>query len=467
MAAGDESDLNFLLSQAQTARLDNRLEKASTLLEKASQLDPDSISVLMERALLHQQCTQWSESRRCLQSILLAKPENSQVLNAIGHTWQAEGNFNEALNFWEKAVAIQPEYADVWQNIGLAHEHLDNLPEAISAHQRVVELEPANARARRLLGMAQLDYGLLPAAEKCFDHALELDPEDPENRWQRFFIRALAGDFSSTWGDYECRFDLPGRTTPDHGFPQPRWQGELLPDKTLLLHAEQGYGDTIQMVRYIEKISEHVEKIILWVPLPLASLMESIDQIDEVITHKPNADTFDVQLPLMSLPGIFGDSLETIPKCVPYLGNTVEEIKSDYHKIGVCWAGSGNQPLDRRSIPIEEFKPLFVRTDLEFHSLQTGQTPPLRFHDRSPEMTDFKATSEIIQELDLVISIDTAAAHLAGAMGKPLWILINFAPDWRWGIEKEHSDWYPSARLFRQNYGESWNTVITRLSEEL
>jgi len=221
------------------------------------------------------------------------------------------------------------------------------------------------------------------------------------------------------------------------------------------------------MVRYIEKVSERVGKIILWAPSPLASLIESIEQIDEVITHKPNADTFDIQLPLMSLPGIFSDSMETIPKRIPYLGNTAKKIKSDYHKIGVCWAGSGNQPLDRRSISIEELEPLFARTDLDFHSLQIGHTSPPYLHDRSAEMRDFKATSEIIQDLDLVISIDTSVAHLAGAMGAPLWILLNFAPDWRWGIEKEHSDWYPNARLFRQNYGESWNAAITRLSEEL
>ena len=467
MASENQSDLNFFLSQAQAARLDNHLEKASTLLGKALQMAPDSIPVLMEQGLLHQQRNQWDASRRCFQSVLLAEPGNPQVLNALGHCWQAEGNFNEALGYWKDAVAIQPEYANVWQNIGLANEHLDNLPEAISAHQKVVEIKPDDARAHRLLGMVQLDYGLLTAAEKCFDRAFELDPEDPENRWQRFFIQALIGNFPDAWTDYECRFELPGRTTPDHGFKHPKWNGEALSGKTLLLHAEQGYGDAIQMVRYIEKVSQCAEKVILWVPSTLAGLMESIQQVDEVITHKPDPNSFDIQLPLMSLPYVFNDSLDTIPKRVPYLGKRREEIKSDYHKIGVCWSGSGSQPLDRRSIAIEEFKPLFIRSDLEFHSLQIGHPSPSPLHDRSPEMTDFRATSEIIQDLDLVISVDTSVAHLAGALGKPTWILLNFAPDWRWGIEKEHSEWYPSARLFRQKYGESWSAVIDRLCQKL
>tara|TARA_B100001123_G_scaffold416454_2_gene518109 strand:+ start:3536 stop:4939 length:1404 start_codon:yes stop_codon:yes gene_type:complete len=467
MEAKGESNLNCLLSQAQAARLDNHLEKASALLEKASLLAPNSIPVLMEQGLLYQQCNQWDASRRCFQRVLSTDPENPQVLNALGHTWQAESNFNEALKFWKKAIIIQPEYADVWQNIGLAHEHLDNLSEAISAHQKVVELKPTDARAHRLLGMSQLDLGLLTAAGKCFDRALELEPENPENRWQRFFIQALTGKFPDAWADYECRFELPGRTTPDHGFRKPNWQGETLPEKTLLLYAEQGYGDTIQMVRYIEKVSKHVGKIILWVPSTLAGLMESIQKVDEVITRKPNEDTFDIQLPLMSLPGVFNDSMETIPKQIPYLENSQKEDESNYHRIGICWTGSGNQPLDRRSIPIEEFQYLFDRTDLEFHSLQIGHNPPCPLHDRSHEMIDFKATSEIIQDLDLVISIDTSIAHLTGAMGKPVWILLNFAPDWRWGIETIHSAWYPSARLFRQKYGESWSAVIYRLCQEL
>ena len=467
MAAKDDSDLNFLLSQAQTARLDSQLQRASTLLEKASRTDSKSISVLMEKGLLYQQCNQWAAARQCFENILLTEPENPQVLNALGHTWQAESNFSEALKFWTKAITIQPDYADAWQNIGLAHEHMDNLSEAISAHQRVVKLKLTDARAHRLLGMSQLDFGLLTAAGKCFDRALELDPENPENRWQRFFIKALTGNFPSAWTDYECRFELPGRTTPDHGFRQPKWQGETSPGKTLLLHAEQGYGDTIQMVRYIEKVSKHVGKIILWVPPALVGLMESIQQVDELITCKPNEGTFDIQLPLMSLPGVFNDSMETIPRQISYLGNCRKENESRYHKIGICWAGSGNQPLDRRSIPVEAFHYLFSRTDLELHSLQIGHAPPHSLHDRAAEMINFKATSEIIQNLDLVISVDTSIAHLAGAMGKPVWILLNFAPDWRWGVEKEHSDWYPSARLFRQNYGEPWNAVINRLCQEL
>jgi len=468
MPEGEQPNLEFLLMQAQTARLENRLDEASQFLLEAFNLDPQSIPALMEEALIHQQLNHWPEARRCLEIIIQTQPENTQVLNALGITWQSEGKFVKAIEQWEKITTLNPDHAEAWQNVGLAYEHLNNLPRAIAAHQKVVALIPENARAHRLLGMAQLDYGLLPAANKCFDQALKLDPVDPENRWQRFFIRALAGDFPNAWTDYECRFELPGRTTPDHGFDQPRWQGDSLPNKTLLLHAEQGYGDTLQTIRYAPRAAERVGNILLWVPSPLAGLMQSVADVNTVTTKKPDAASFDVHLPLMSLPGIFEDSLETIPKTVPYIGTSPPLPSTDKpKKIGIAWAGSGNQPLDRRSIPVEVFKPLLNKPNIEFHSLQLNQLTPSSMKDHQKEMTDFMATAKLVQNLDLVISVDTSIAHLAGALGKPVWILLSFAPDWRWGHESTFSQWYPSAQLFRQNYGEAWEEVINRICTEI
>jgi len=467
MSAEKQTKLQFLLHQIKCARLENRLDEAGQLLAEALGLHPQSIPVLMEKALLLQQRSQWSQSREYLERILSKQPENAQVLDALGHTWQAENDFVKAIEYWLRAIRLHPEYPAVWQNIALAYEHLDNLPEAIAAHQKVVALLPENAKAVRYLGMAQLDYGLLPAAHHCFEQALERDPKDPENLWQRFYIRALVGDFPDAWSDYECRFSLPKRNTPDPGFNKPRWQGEEYQDKSLLLHAEQGFGDTLQMIRYIPKVSERVGHILMWVPPSLASLVEGLSQIDAVVTNKPDADKFDIHLPLMSLPGVFNDSLETIPNISPYIPTEERSHTKEIKKIGVCWAGSRNQPLDRRSVPIDSFQSLFKKNQFELHSLQLSEVIPSCLQDRSSEMTNFRATVKVIEELDLVITVDTSIAHLAGAMGKPVWILLSFAPDWRWGYKGNSSPWYPSARLFRQNYGESWKGVISRLSQEL
>ena len=325
-----------------------------------------------------------------------------------------------------KSGFINPEYADVWQNIVLAHEHLNQLPEAIAAHQKVVTLRPQDSQAHRLLGMAQLDYSLLPAANQCW-RALELDPNDPENIWQRFFIRALVGDFPGAWQDYECRFDLQSRTTPNHGFTQPRWKGEPLPEQTILLHAEQGFGDTIQMIRYAPKVAEQIGKVILWAPEPLAKLMETVDGIDHVITQycRPLNSMSTYRSSLLG----FQDSLESIPTSTPYLGPSslcgkIHPIK----KIGISWAGSGNQPLDRRSVPFEQFQPLIHDDSIQWHNPQYDTPTPSGLIDHGTEMTNFAATADVIDSLDLIITIDSAIAHLAGAMGKPVWIILNFAP---------------------------------------
>ena len=195
------------------------------------------------------------------------------------------------------------------------------------------------------------------------------------------------------------------------------------------------------MIRYLPRVSERVERLILWAPEPLVPLLQTMPGIDEVVSRKTDALSFDVHLPLMSLPGIFEDSLETIPKTVPYLGNPTHSAQPP-HKVGLAWAGSGSQPLDRRSIPTTDLAPL-LDASVEWHSLQWGQAAPSPLQDHSPELTDFAATAELIQSLDLVISVDTAVAHLAGALGKPVWILLSPAPDWRWGHEGSASPWYP------------------------
>ena len=475
MPGGDTTKFETLFSQGQTCRLAGNLEEAARHLDAAIQLEPNSVPALMERGLLYQQQCQWTGARECFTRVQTVQPDNPQILDAIGHTWQAQLDFDQAIAHWQRAVELKPDYANVWQNLGLAHEHRDELPEAIACHQQAATLRPEQSKAHRLLGAAQLDYGVLPAAQKCFNRALELAPDDPEAIWQRFFLRALTGDFPGAWTDYECRFQLPGRTTPDPQFTAPRWNGEPLPGQTLLLHAEQGFGDTLQMIRYAPRASERAGRILLWVPVPLCALLATARGVDEVVTTKPAEDTFAAHLPLMSLPGVFGDSLKNIPNETPYLGNPSLRAPGKPMKIGLVWAGSGNQPQDRRSVALSDLTPLLAAENTEWHSLQLGETTGEisgsawagAVQDRSGQLTDFAATAAVMAELDLVICVDTAAAHLAGALGRPVWLLLCFAPDWRWGREGERNPWYPSVRLFRQSHGEEWTTVAQRMAKAL
>tara|TARA_B100000959_G_scaffold285081_1_gene358631 strand:+ start:593 stop:2035 length:1443 start_codon:yes stop_codon:yes gene_type:complete len=475
MSGGDTPQLKFHLQNCQASRLAGNLDEAAEHIAAAFQISSHSVLVLMELGLLHQERGEWEESRKFFELVQTAQPDNPQILHAIGYTWQAQNNFDRAMDCWRRAVELNPDYTDAWQNLGLAHEHRDELPEAISCHQKVTLLRPKQSKAHRILGTAQLDYGLLPVARQCFDRAIELDPNDPEAIWQRFFLRGLLGEFPDAWADYECRFRLPGRTTPDHGFNAPRWQGEALPGKTLLLHAEQGYGDTLQMIRYAPRVAQRVGRILLWVPKSLRTLLSTVNGVDEVVTDKPSDGKFYAHLPLMSLPGVFGDSLKTLPRKVPYLGNFPQKNTKKIEKIGLAWAGSGNQPLDRRSVLLSDLTPLTSVDGVGWHSLQlggdTGQITDSEWanviKDGSDQLTDFAATAAVMAELDLIICVDSAVAHLAGALGKPVWVLLSFAPDWRWGWEGDTSPWYPSAHLFRQRYGETWASVSEQIATVL
>jgi len=291
-----------------------------------------------------------------------------------------------------------------------------------------------------------------------------LAPDHPEAIWQRFFLRALENDFPGAWADYECRFNLPGRTTPEFTSDAPRWQGEERPGQTLLLHAEQGYGDTLQMIRYAPRCAERVGQVHVWAPEPLRRLMANAPG-GTAMVEQPG--TFDVHLPMMSLPGVFGDSLETIPGA-PYLGKP--KIEGTIRNLGLAWAGSGNQPLDRRSVPLEALAPLWEVPGVTWHSLQVGHHEDLAntpLHDRADELKDFAATASVMAELDGVVCVDSAVAHLAGALGVRAWVLLNFAPDWRWGREGECSPWYPSLKLVRQEFAEDWTAVTRRLAAQL
>ncbi len=467
---GEQPEILKHFQAGQAARLAGDLDKAAEHLFQAFELNPASIHILLEIGLLQQQRGEWEHARHCFEQALQVRPDNPQTYDAMARACQAQGHLAEAIEHWNRAVELQSDYAEAWQNLGLSHEHQNALPKAIECHQRVAELKPENSNAHRLLGMAQLDYGLHDAAAKCNRRALELAPEDPEANWQRFFLRALEGDFPGAWDDYEWRFQLPGRTTPNVPLDIPRWTGEEATHGTLLLHAEQGFGDTLQMLRYLPRIAMRVGRVELCVPAPLLPLLEDEPCLNAVHPHIPARPTADFHLPLMSLPGVFGDTLETLPSETPYLklpaGDAMLPPKGCRRRVGLAWRGSGTQPLDRRSLPDAALEAL-RGAPVEWVSLQPESGAPDGFIEVSDQLTDFGATARLMSELDLVISVDTAAAHLAGALGRPTWLLLSFAPDWRWLRAGTASPWYPQMKLFRQAQGEGWGPVLARVCREL
>ena len=468
---GSDSPTLTPLQLGQRCRETGRLDEAETHLRKALAAEPALLPARLELGLVEQMREDWPAARECFETAHSLDPANPKILNAIGYCWQREGKFHEAIVPWRQAIKLDANYAQVWQNLALAYEHFNELAEAIECHQRAVALQPEDANAHRLLGMAQLDFGLHDAARKCNARALELAPDDPEAHWQRFFLRALEGDFPSAWTDYEWRFKLPGRTTPDVDFKIPLWVGQYAPEDTLLLHAEQGFGDTLQMLRYLPRVAMRVGRVQLCAPRPLFPLLENMPSLNEVFPNLPQTPNANFHLPLMSLPGVFGDSLETFPNETPYLkaplGDLVLPPKQGIRpRVGLAWRGSGSQPLDRRSLPIEALAAL-REAEVDWFSLQPEEGSPEGFTDLSEQLTNFGVTARVMDELDLVVSVDTAAAHLAGALGRPTWLLLSFAPDWRWLWIGDSSPWYPEVRLFRQEQNEDWRPLIRRVLQAL
>jgi len=295
----------------------------------------------------------------------------------------------------------------------------------------------------------------------------------------------LQGDFKRGWQEHEWRWKCRDYPSPQRNFAQPLWDGSALERRTLLLHTEQGLGDAIQFIRYLPLVAQRGGKIIIECQAELRRLFQTMLEKCPIVVRGDPLPAFDLHCPLLSLPLIFGTTLENIPQTVPYLHADAQDVKkwrerldehSPHLKMGLVWAGSPTNKNDRsRSIKLQSLAPLGQVPGVRLLSLQKGaaaaeaKTPPMGMElvDYTQELTDFADTAALIANLDLLISVDTAVVHLAGAMGKLVWTLLPFSPDWRWLLERENSPWYPTMRLFRQQVIGDWDNVITRVASAL
>jgi len=314
-----------------------------------------------------------------------------------------------------------------------------------------------------------------------YRNVLARNPDDPQAHWSLALIHLSRGEFEQGWHHYEWRWrvkELRMRRRTE----APQWDGGPLDGRTILLHNEQGFGDTIQFVRYLPEVIRRGGKIILACQRELFSLLESMPQIHQCVPNDQPAPAHDVCCPLLGLPGLFKTRLDNIPADIPYLkadparsARWRDRLPHDGRKkIGLVWAGRPAHPNDlNRSVTLQSLAPLAEVAHAHFISLQTGQaarqtsSAPMPLTNWSDELTDFAETAALIANLDQVICVDTAVAHLAGAMGKPVWVLLPFISDWRWMVGRHDSPWYPTMRLFRQQRVGDWQSPIARLAQEL
>ncbi|WP_153136422.1 tetratricopeptide repeat protein [Paraburkholderia agricolaris] len=403
------------------------------------------------------------------------------------------GRAADALASCDHALALQPGYPDAWSNRGNALSDLNQPHEARASYQRALELAPTFADAWNNLGLTQVDLNEHAQALQSYERALAVNSAAAETHWNRSLCLLQLGQLKAGWAEYEWRWERSRIKASRRTFAQPLWLGDFSIDgKTILLHAEQGLGDTLQFCRYAETVSKLGAKVVLEVPRELMRLMSTLDGVDQLIEAGHALPPFDCHCPLLSLPLACKTDLASIPSKTPYLFADPQASR-EWHeriaapaqkclKVGLVWAG-GNRPHvaelrkndARRSITFERLAPILDVPNVRFFSLQKGPAARQLQHDDShlnvidytEELDDFADTAALVANLDLVISVDTSTAHLAGALDKPVWILNRFDTCWRWMLERTDTPWYAQAKLFRQPALGDWDSVIRNVRDAL
>jgi tetratricopeptide (TPR) repeat protein len=409
------------------------------------------------------------------QRAIALQPNFPAALNGLGIVLRTQGRLEDAIASHQKALAIAPTYAEAYDSLGNALQETGQLEDALNCHQQAIVLKPTLAVAYYNLGNTWRDQGNPVEAIACYDRALELKPNYDEARLARAMGLLLSGDLVNGFIDYEARWG--DRQANPYGFDRPLWDGSPLAGKRILLVPEQGLGDTIQFIRYATAIAQQGGIVVVGYRPLLKRLLATVPGATEVVQDSTAIPQFDCYAPLMSLPRLLQTQLATIPAPVPYVATSqpppMQIAQHDSRlKVGLVWGARdsflSNYPSRRRSCPLLAFQRLLKLPGIAFYSLQKGDAEQelgqLGWQDRVVDLSgyihDFADTAAIAQQLDLVITVDTSVAHLAGAMGKPVWVLLPFAPDWRWLLHRSDSPWYPSMRLFRQRYPGDWSGVL-------
>jgi Tfp pilus assembly protein PilF len=509
-------NLGNMLKQA------DRPAEAEACYRSALELSPGSADAANNLGVLLKVAKRWHEAESAYRHALAVRPGFADAHHNLGVLLQESNRAIEAEVHYRRAFELRPESANACGNLGNVLKELDRMPEAEECYRRALELSPdsaigcnnigvlfmetkrgqeAESAYRRALSMrpdfveAHQNLGVLlqetdraAEAEALYLRALEMDPDNPELHYNYASLLLLTGELARGWQEYEYRWKTKNNIHRRE-YAQPLWLGNAeLAGKSILLHAEQGLGDTLQFVRYAPLLAARGATVYLAVQPPLKSLAASCAGVDAVFAYGEASPPFDYQCPLMSLPLACNTVLETIPAEIPYLASSPSSNARWQEKlgdktalrVGLTWAGNPRKhlPLVRRldrqrSIHFDQLRPLLEVPGVEFFSLQFGDEAVAqlcgnpRVIDFTAEIPDFQNTAALIGHLDLVISVDTSVVHLAGALGKPVWLLNRYNTCWRWLTNREDSPWYPTVRIFRQPSLGDWNSVIGNVKRAL
>jgi tetratricopeptide (TPR) repeat protein len=461
-----------------------QLDEALRLVDAALRVDSGCASALLNRGLILHGMGRFDGALASYGDALRVEPNNAEMLNARGIALLDLGRPHAALESFERALTINGQYVEAWGNRGNAMLKLNRPQDAIASYDAALKLVPGHPQVltNRANALRRLDR----PAEALLDveAAIASQPNYPEAQFEASLAQLTLGLFRVGWKGYESRWATRVFASHRRDFIAPLWVGKQpIGGKTILLHAEQGYGDTIQFVRYAPLVAERGAKVILEAQTELVRLLSQMRGVETVVARGEPLPAFDFHCPLLSLPLAFDTTLETIPGDVPYVRSGHAEtaafarcLPSKRPRVGLVWAGQRSHNNDlSRSMSLKTLLPLLEISAIQFVSLQHELcAEDARLLSDHPDivrigekLADFAETAAIISLLDIVISVDTAVAHLAGALGRSVFVLLPFAADFRWMRQRVDSPWYPRARLFRQTSFDQWGDVIAAVRDEL
>ncbi len=463
-----------------------RLDEARTCVEAALGLAPDSPEALTGLGRVLVSLKRFDEAIKSLRKAIEIKPEEPVASAILGNALRALGRFEESLAAFDTVLKLRPNDASAHRNRGFVLDELRRREEALTSYDRAIRLAPGHAEAHHNRAVVLGKLARYEEAIAGFDEAVRLEPDYPEARRNRALALLTLGELERGWQEFEWRWRCADLTMPSHS--RPLWHGEPLEGRTILLHVEQGLGDTIQFVRYASLVKARGARVLVECQQALVPLLKTCPGVDLVVARGQPLPEFDVHTPLLRLMGLFTTTLETIPASIPYLtaeAARVERLEARLtawpgFKVGIVWQGNPRHTRDPdRSFRLAEFERLAGIEGVRLINLQKGSGAEqlgklaARFsvidlgEEVDPGLTTMSDTPALMMGLDLVITPDTVLAHLAGALGIPVWIALPLAPDWRWLTRREDSPWYPTARLFRQSERDRWDIVFDRIAAAL
>ncbi len=462
----------------------NRPSEAVASYDRVIAINPSYAKAYFNRALVLRTLNCLDQAVASYDRAIEINPNYFEAYSNCGTVLQALKRLDEAVDRYDCAIAINPNFAEAYFNRGNALKDLNRLYEAVASYDEAIAINPNCAEFYYNRGKAIGSITDLDEAIASYDKAIAINPNYADAYWNKSLVKILKGEYEEGWQLYEWRWKTKAMISSLRTYPQPLWLGEQqLTNKALLIYPEQGLGDYIQFVRYAILVEKLGAKVILEVPSALMNITKSLKGQFIFIENGQPLPDFDYCCPVMSLPLAFNTRIETIPNQVPYLYSNTEKLRNWQQRlgektklrVGLVWSGSTSHQNDHnRSIALGEFAPL-LDLPMEFHCLQKEireddmayMTGHAQIKNHQSLLKDFSDTAALVDLMDVVISVDTSVAHLAGALGKNVWILLPYTPDYRWMLGRADSPWYPTAKLFRQSKIDDWGSVIIQISHSL